>query len=310
MLTNKHPYTELGVTAISMTHRLDYHTSAQQLIQLLQTHNNNGANLTVPAGMSEPTPGPNLAQQALVLLQHTLELDIHDLNLVAERTDLPAETAQQLSRHTQALLHIGQLRQLLDVDQQPGDQTLNAPLATELPDNTPEPQTNEPPTPVSLPPNQEYTVYTDGSCHRNPGPGGYAAVFVSNGQTVHQISDSDAETTSSRMELSAPTQALAIVQDGATVHIISDSMYLVDAFNKGWIANWQSNGWQTANNKAVKNQDLWESLLEQVERHQKVTFTWVKGHDGNEFNELADALANAQADSVDTTSSTSPTTAF
>ena len=146
---------------------------------------------------------------------------------------------------------------------------------------------------------KQVTIYTDGSSHGNPGPGGWGAVlqFTDSKGVLHEkeLSGGEPETTNNRMELSAPIAALERLKSPCEVMIISDSKYVVDAFQKDWITNWQKNGWKTAAKKPVKNVDLWEKLLEAMKPH-RVSFVWVKGHNETEGNERCDRLANEAAD--------------
>ncbi len=138
---------------------------------------------------------------------------------------------------------------------------------------------------------KKVTIYTDGACSGNPGIGGWAAVLLYNGKKK-EISGFEKETTNNRMELMAIIQGLRAVKDGWACEIYSDSQYVVDAFNKGWIESWQSNGWRTASKSPVKNFELWNALLFETARH-SVEFVKVKGHADVELNELCDKLARA-----------------
>ena len=145
-------------------------------------------------------------------------------------------------------------------------------------------------------PPADYTVYTDGSCLRNPdGPGGYAAIIISvHDGEVREISGGEPSTTNNRMELRAGLEALRALPDGATVDFYTDSQYMKNAFTKYWLRNWKRNGWQTAAGEPVKNQDLWRALDEAFSLH-PVHFHWVKGHAGNRWNERCDELARSEA---------------
>lgn len=138
------------------------------------------------------------------------------------------------------------------------------------------------------------TIYTDGACSGNPGPGGYGTILVyvdPNGQK-HQkeISCGYKCVTNNQMELLAVIVGLEALKVPAEVNIISDSKYVVDAFNNKWIDGWIKKGWKTAGKSPVKNVDLWQRLLKAKENHD-VTFTWVKGHAGHKYNERCDFLA-------------------
>ena len=134
-------------------------------------------------------------------------------------------------------------------------------------------------------------IYTDGACTGNPGKGGFGAVLIYNG-TQKEISKGFLKTTNNRMELMAAIEALSLLKEPCCVDLYSDSKYLTDAINKNWLSSWIKNGWKKADKKKVLNIDLWKKLTELIETH-NVTFIWVKGHAGNEFNELCDKLAVA-----------------
>lgn len=136
---------------------------------------------------------------------------------------------------------------------------------------------------------KKVTVYTDGACSGNPGPGGWAAILVYN-ENEKIISGGEKETTNNRMELTAAVSALEALKEPCEVEIISDSKYVVDAINKGWLDGWKSKNWKKADGKPALNVDLWTKLLLQLDRH-KVSFDWVKGHDGHGYNERCDERA-------------------
>ena len=136
---------------------------------------------------------------------------------------------------------------------------------------------------------KKVTVYTDGACSGNPGPGGWSAILVYNG-VEKAISGGEKETTNNRMELAAVVTALGILKEPCEVVIVSDSKYVVDAINKGWLKSWQQKNWKKADGKAVLNIELWQSLVPLLEKH-KVEFSWVKGHDGHGYNERCDSMA-------------------
>ena len=138
---------------------------------------------------------------------------------------------------------------------------------------------------------KEVTIYTDGACSGNPGPGGWGAVLMY-GEHRKEISGGDAHTTNNRMELTGPIEALELLKQPCKVRLYSDSAYLVNAFNQHWIANWQRNGWQTSQKKPVENKELWQRLLELC-RTQDVEFIKVKGHADNAENNRCDELARA-----------------
>ena len=136
---------------------------------------------------------------------------------------------------------------------------------------------------------KEVTLYTDGACSGNPGPGGYGTVLIYK-DTVKELSDGYAETTNNRMELLSVIVGLRCLKEKCHVEIYSDSKYVVEAINKGWLISWQANGWRKSDKKEVKNRELWEELLHEMDKHE-IVFHWVKGHDGNEYNERCDRLA-------------------
>lgn len=138
---------------------------------------------------------------------------------------------------------------------------------------------------------KEVTIYTDGACSGNPGPGGWGAVLMY-GEHRKEISGGDAHTTNNRMELTGPIEALELLKQPCKVRLYSDSAYLVNAFNQRWIANWQRNGWQTSQKKPVENKELWQRLLELCRTHE-VEFIKVKGHADNAENNRCDELARA-----------------
>ncbi|MDP3898145.1 MAG: ribonuclease HI [Mesorhizobium sp.] len=131
-------------------------------------------------------------------------------------------------------------------------------------------------------------IFTDGACSGNPGPGGWGAILRFNG-TVKELSGGEADTTNNRMELMAAISALNALKEPCTVEVHTDSKYVMDGISK-WVAGWKRNGWKTADRKPVKNVELWQALDEANRRH-KVTWNWVKGHDGHAENERADELA-------------------
>lgn len=134
------------------------------------------------------------------------------------------------------------------------------------------------------------TVFTDGACSGNPGPGGWAAVIV-DGADRRELSGYDPATTNNRMELSAAIRALEALPDAVAVDLHTDSQYLRNGMSE-WLARWKRNGWRTADRKPVKNEDLWRRLDDLAQRHH-VRWHWVRGHDGHPENERCDALANA-----------------
>ena len=132
-------------------------------------------------------------------------------------------------------------------------------------------------------------IYTDGACSGNPGKGGWGAVLVYNGKEK-ELSGFNAQTTNNRMELTAVIEALKALKEPCSVTLTTDSKYVCDAVNKGWVFSWEANGWRKADKKPALNVDLWEELLALLEEHE-VEFIWVKGHDGHKYNERCDKLA-------------------
>ena len=132
-------------------------------------------------------------------------------------------------------------------------------------------------------------IFTDGACSGNPGPGGWGAVLRYNG-VEKELSGGEAETTNNRMELTAVISALLALKEPCEVFLTTDSKYVCDSVLKGWVYTWKSNGWRKADKKPALNVDLWEQLLELLEKH-NVTFNWVKGHAGHLENERCDRLA-------------------
>lgn len=135
-------------------------------------------------------------------------------------------------------------------------------------------------------------IYTDGACSGNPGPGGWGAVLIYNG-VEKQLSGSEKETTNNRMELSAVITALKALKEPCNVTLTTDSKYVCDAINKGWLTSWQKNSWKKADKKPVLNIDLWQELLPLLDKH-RVEFIWIKGHNGHKYNEICDKLAVAE----------------
>lgn len=144
----------------------------------------------------------------------------------------------------------------------------------------------------------EVVAYTDGSSHGNPGPGGYGAVLIytdrAGARHTRELSHGYRHTTNNRMEIMGVIAALEALQRPCRVELHSDSQYVVNAFNKGWVASWARRGWKKADKKPVKNPDLWKRLVAAKGPHE-VTFVWVKGHAGHTYNERCDELANAAA---------------
>lgn len=136
---------------------------------------------------------------------------------------------------------------------------------------------------------KKVTIYTDGACSGNPGPGGWGAVLIYNGKEK-QISGFEADTTNNRMELTAAIIALETLKYPCKVELWSDSTYLVNSIQKGWFYSWQRNNWKNSQKKEVPNKDLWIRLKAQLDIHE-VSFNWVEGHNGHKYNEICDRLA-------------------
>ena len=139
---------------------------------------------------------------------------------------------------------------------------------------------------------KEVTVYTDGACSGNPGPGGWAAVLCY-GAAKKELSGGERETTNNRMELTAVIRALEALRERCTVTVYTDSQYISRALNEGWLSKWKAAGFTKKG--GLKNAELWRALDGLLQEHE-VTFHWVKGHAENELNNRCDALAVAQRD--------------
>ena len=131
-------------------------------------------------------------------------------------------------------------------------------------------------------------IYTDGACSGNPGKGGWGAVLINEGNKIY-LSGYDKMTTNNKMELTAAIEALKSIKIKSNIELYTDSQYVKNGINL-WIVNWKKNGWKTASKKPVANKDLWIKLDECTEKHAVIWF-WVKGHAGNQYNEMADELA-------------------
>lgn len=132
-------------------------------------------------------------------------------------------------------------------------------------------------------------IYTDGACSGNPGAGGWASVLLYE-QHKKELYGNDKETTNNRMELTAVIEALKALKRPCNVTLYSDSKYVIDSINKDWVYKWEANNWIKSDRKPALNTDLWKELLTLLEVH-RVKFVWVKGHNGNEYNERCDELA-------------------
>lgn len=141
-------------------------------------------------------------------------------------------------------------------------------------------------------PRRRVTIYTDGGCRPNPGPGGWGAVILEEGEPPRELSGAEPETTNNRMELTAAIEALAALDGPHEVELVTDSEYLRRGITE-WLPRWRASGWKTSGKSDVRNRDLWERLSRELGRH-TVRWRWVKGHAGDRWNERADALASAQ----------------
>ena len=136
---------------------------------------------------------------------------------------------------------------------------------------------------------EKVTIYTDGACSGNPGPGGWGAILMYKGNKK-EISGAKKDTTNNVMELTAVIEALKLLKYPCKVKLYSDSAYVVNAFLQHWVVNWQKNNWKTADKSDVKNKELWQELVDLTNTH-NVTFIKVKGHSDNEYNNRCDELA-------------------
>ena len=140
---------------------------------------------------------------------------------------------------------------------------------------------------------KEVTIYTDGACSGNPGPGGWGAVLMY-GETMKEISGGEAATTNNRMEMMAVIKALESLKAPCRVRVHSDSAYVINCFNNRWYVNWQRNGWKNSQKQPVENRDLWERLLE-LSRIHEIEWIKVKGHSNDKWNNRCDELAREGA---------------
>jgi ribonuclease HI len=139
-------------------------------------------------------------------------------------------------------------------------------------------------------------IYTDGACRGNPGKGGWGAILVYGGREK-ELSGGEAMTTNNRMELMAAICAMEALKEPCEITLTSDSKYLTDAINKGWLEAWKKNGWRKADKSPVLNIELWQKIDALLAMH-SVKFVWVHGHRGHEYNERCDVLATTFADSL------------
>jgi len=143
--------------------------------------------------------------------------------------------------------------------------------------------------------NDVVSIYTDGACKGNPGPGGWG-VYLQYKGNEKDLCGGERETTNNRMELMAVIQALETLNRSCSIRLHSDSKYVLQGITE-WISNWKKRGWKTSANQAVKNEDLWRRLDAAIARHQ-IEWVWVKGHAGEAGNERADSLANQGIDAL------------
>ena len=137
------------------------------------------------------------------------------------------------------------------------------------------------------------TLYTDGACSGNPGPGGWGAILTYNG-AEKVLSGGESNTTNNRMELTAVIEGLKALKEHCLVELYSDSKYVIDALEKGWAWGWKKKGWIKSDKKPALNPDLWEQLLTLTMRHE-MRYHWVKGHADNPYNNRCDQLAVAES---------------
>lgn len=136
---------------------------------------------------------------------------------------------------------------------------------------------------------KEVDLYTDGACSGNPGPGGYGAILIYNG-VEKEISGGEKNTTNNKMEIMAVLKGLQMLKEPCKVTVYSDSAYVVNTIDKGWIYSWKKNNWRKSDKSQVKNIELWEEMLRLIKIHD-ITFVKVKGHSDNEYNNRCDKLA-------------------
>ena len=140
---------------------------------------------------------------------------------------------------------------------------------------------------------KQVTIFSDGACSGNPGPGGWGAILRYK-QVEKELCGGEPETTNTRLELTAVLRALELLREPCEVTLCSDSKYVIDGLQKGWAKSWQRNGWRKADKKPALNSDLWEALLAAAEPH-TIKYQWIKGHAGHAENERCDAMAVAQS---------------
>ena len=140
---------------------------------------------------------------------------------------------------------------------------------------------------------KQVTIYTDGACSGNPGPGGWGAILMY-GAHKRELSGGEADTTNNRMELTAVIRALSLLKEPCIVELWSDSKYVIDGLSKGWAKGWKAKGWVKSDKKPALNPDLWDELL-RLESIHTLRDHWVKGHAENELNNRCDELAVAES---------------
>ena len=140
---------------------------------------------------------------------------------------------------------------------------------------------------------KKVTIYTDGACSGNPGPGGWGVILEWNG-VEKELSGGEKQTTNNRMELTGVIRALSALKEPCEVDLYTDSKYVLDALTKGWAKGWRARGWVKADKKPALNPDLWQTLLELTERH-TMHYHWVKGHADNPNNNRCDQMAVAES---------------
>lgn len=143
---------------------------------------------------------------------------------------------------------------------------------------------------------KEVTLYTDGSCKINPGPGGWCAILVY-GNNEKVISGGEKNTTNNRMELMAVIKALEALKEPCRVKLVSDSKYVINGLSLGWAKGWRSRGWKKSDKSPALNPDLWGKLLDLTDVH-SLSYEWIKGHAGHPYNERCDSVAQSEADKM------------
>lgn len=137
-------------------------------------------------------------------------------------------------------------------------------------------------------------IYTDGACRGNPGPGGWGAILVCRG-AEKELSGGAPSTTNNKMELMGAIAAFEALKEPCEVTFTSDSQYVINGLEKGWAVGWKKRGWKKSDGSPALNPDLWDRLLSAIRPH-KITYVWVRGHNGHPYNERCDSLATACAD--------------